>query len=121
MTSQIRTARKFEERIANLIGGVRRGKQHYGHSTHDVESDLFVGECKLREKLALETWMQQVEEHWQEGKMCAVFTKQKRLKNNQTLVTLRLPDFLQLVEVYERWQLMNGLIIPKENSPSEKP
>jgi len=96
--SNVSVARKFEERIADIIGGRRMSKQHYGHSTHDVESDLLIGECKLRKNLGPETWMQQVEEHWVSDKFCAVFAKQKGLKDGRTIVMMRLPDFMMLIK-----------------------
>ena len=95
--SNVSVARKFEERIAALILGKRCSKKHYGHSTHDVESKVIIGECKLRESFALETWMQQVEEHWKVGKICVIFSKQKKLRDMKTIASMRITDFLELL------------------------
>jgi hypothetical protein len=97
--SNVSVGRKYEERIAKFINGKRMPKQHYGHSTHDVESDQIIGECKLRKSLSAKTWMQQVEEHRKNGKICVVFAKEKGEKDTETIVFLRILDF---------WELLGG-------------
>jgi hypothetical protein len=92
-----RTGRQYEARIAALIGGEHKEQLHRAHSTHDVESALIVGECKLRQDLAAETWMQQCEAHAQDGKVCAVFCKAKGKQDKNSLVILRLSDFMELI------------------------
>jgi len=96
--SHARTGRNFEGRIAKLIGGKHLEKEHYGDSQHDVESDQLIGECKLRASLAVETWMVQCEGYAKSGKTCVLFAKAKRKHDDKTLVVMRLPDFLRLMD-----------------------
>ena len=96
--SNVSTGRRFEERIANLLGASRQEKKHYGHSIHDVENHWLIGECKLRASLAVEGWMQQVEEHRQLGKFCVSFAKTKGLRDDKTIVCLRIGDFIKIMK-----------------------
>lgn len=96
--SNRRTGRLYEARIADLIQGEHLEQLSFGHSTHDVESARVIGECKLRQDLAAETWMQQCEEHAQDGKVCAVFCKAKGKHDTNSLVIIRLSDFLELIK-----------------------
>ena len=95
--SQVRTARLFEERIAGKTGGEHVRRSSYGQTAPDIYHPFIVGECKLRKTLALESWMSQVETHREDGKVCAVFAKQKGLRDDRTIVCVRLPDFLKLM------------------------
>jgi len=76
-----------------MIGGRLVG----GPGNCDVESERIVGECKLRKDLGLETVMEQVEEHYRTGKICAVFSKKKGKNIRETIVSVRFPDFLALL------------------------
>lgn len=96
--SNRRTGRQYEDRIAGLIQGAHLEQLSFGHSTHAIESARVIGECKLRADLAAETWMQQCEIHRQAGKICAVFCKQKGKADTNTLVVIRLADFLEMVQ-----------------------
>jgi hypothetical protein len=91
-----RTGRQYEQRITDLIGGEHMEQLDFGHSTHDVETGRLIGECKLRAELAVETWMQQCEEHAQDGKICVVFCKQKGKHDKNSLVIVRLSDFMEM-------------------------
>jgi hypothetical protein len=96
--SNRRTGRQYEERIATIIGGEHMEQLNFGHSTHDVESDRVIGECKLRQDLAAETWMRQCETHAQDGKVCAVFCKAKGKHDTNSLVIIRLSDFMEMID-----------------------
>ncbi len=97
MRSQVKVARDYETRIAEMLGGKRMAKKHYGHSIYDIETDYFVGECKLRKKLAIETWIQQVE-RFGRGKIPIVISKVKGKRDSYSLVTMRITDFIKLIE-----------------------
>ena len=88
----------YEKRIATLIGGTHIERPNYGQSAPDVEHELLVVECKLRKTLHVETWMTQVEQHAAEDRTCVVMAKQKHLPDDRTIVCLRLPGFLKMLE-----------------------
>lgn len=96
--SKQRSGKLYEQRIADKIGGQHVKRENYGQAAPDVLHPQLVVECKLRKELAVEGWLRQVEEHAEPGKTCAVFAKQKHLDDEQTIVCLRLVDFLQLLE-----------------------
>lgn len=88
----------YESRIAKILNGTHIKRLNYGEPAPDVVTDDLIVECKLRKTLHVETWMQQVEKHTEPGKTCAVFAKQKHLDDTRTIVCLRLPDFLKMLE-----------------------
>ena len=96
--SNVSVGRQYEMRVAAAVGGRRCPKHSYGDSTQDLESDTIVGECKLRESLGLETWMQQAEKYAKHGKLTVLFCKKKKLHVDKTIVCVRLPDFLDLMK-----------------------
>ena len=92
------SGKAYEKRVAKVVEGRHIRRESYGLPAPDIEHPLIVGECKLRKSLALETWMTQVEKHSEPGKTCAVFCKAKNLNDDKTIVCVRLPDFLRLID-----------------------
>ena len=92
------SGKAYEKRLARILGGQHIQRPNFGVSAPDVEHEYLVIECKLREKLALESWMKQVEEHHQPGKVSVVVCKQKRLHDCESIVCMRISDFLKILD-----------------------
>ena len=87
------TWKAFERKIAKLMGGARVGCT--GHSAVDVQHPRYEIECKLRQKLAIASWFEQVKKHSDKsGKIPLLMCRQKH--KHTVFVTMRMEDFLAL-------------------------
>jgi len=94
--SKVRTAREYERRVADRLGGKHIVKKHYGDHQPDISHPLFTGECKLRKELAVDTWLKQVEDFTYE-KFGVVICKVKGRPDNESICCMRIGDFEQLL------------------------
>lgn len=97
--SNVSVAKKYEQQIADATGGKRRAKKSYGDSCPDVLHDLFIGECKLRAKIAAVRWLEQAELYaLGDERFAVLFCREKHKRLDDTVVMVRLPDFIGLIE-----------------------
>ena len=95
--AQVRLGKRFEEQVAEAVGGTRVIRSCYGESAPDIEHPLFIAECKVRASLAVSKWMQQAESYRDDERPAVLFCREKGARLDDSLVIVRLPVFLEMM------------------------
>lgn len=92
--------KRHERAIAKLFGGKRRGVL----GGEDVEHSYFSIECKSRERICTEKWMEQCEANNKEGKIPLLVTHIFSKDYKRDIVGVRVEDLDDFVDAYVKWR-----------------
>lgn len=98
---QVQLGKHFEAQIAGATNGTRVIRQSFNESAPDIEHPLFLGECKVRQSLAIARWIEQAESYT-DARPAVLFVREKGARLDDSIVCVRLPVFQYLMQQKER-------------------